>query len=67
MNRQSDREFHALSEYIIIFSKTYFYSDKKLKELFEKIVAKSTPCESDCESVFISLGYLFSKPVQTKI
>jgi hypothetical protein len=67
MNRQSDREFHALSEYIITFSKTYFYNDKKLKELFEKIVVKSTPWKSDCESVFISLGCLFSTPVQTKI
>ncbi len=40
MNRQGDREFHALSEYIVTFSKRYFYSDKKLKKLFWKIVAK---------------------------
>ncbi len=67
MNRHGDREFHALSEYIVTFSKRYFYSDKKLKKLFGKIVAKCGSRESDRKVAFISLDLFFSISVQTKI
>jgi hypothetical protein len=67
INRQDDREFHALPEYIVTFSKRYFYSDKKLKKLFGKIVAKCGSWESDCKVAFISFDLFFSISVQTKI
>ncbi len=67
MNRQGDRELHALPEYIVTFSKRYFYSDKKLKKLFGKIVAKCGSWESDCKVAFISFDLFFSISVQTKI
>jgi hypothetical protein len=66
-NTPFGREFHALSEYIITFSKRFSYSDKTLNKLFERTVAKSPSWESGYENVVNSLDLFFSASVQPKM
>ncbi len=57
VDRQGDREFHALSESIIAFSKRSFYSDEKLLKLVLMTKKKSGLLESGHEGVFIVLDF----------
>jgi hypothetical protein len=59
INIQGDREFHALSESIISFSKRSFYSDEKFKKLFLMTKKKSSRWESGHEGAFIALKLFF--------
>jgi hypothetical protein len=56
-NTQSDREFQALSGYVI----------KILQKLFRMTTTKSSVWESGDEGAFITLDLFFSTLVQTKI
>jgi hypothetical protein len=40
VNIQGDREFHALSEYVIAFFKIEFYDDEKIKKLILSTLKK---------------------------
>ena len=62
LNTQSDREFQALSEYIITFLEGYFYSDEKFKKLVDE--TKSSLWESGHEDAFIALKLFFNKWLQ---
>ena len=57
VNRRGDREFHALSESIIAFSKRSFYRDEKFLKLVLMTVKKSSLWESGHEGAFILLNF----------
>ena len=57
VNIQGDREFQALSEYIIAFLKIQFYDNKKIKKLFLSTLKKFRIGESQVEDAFIVLNF----------
>ena len=57
VNIQGDREFQALSEYVIAFFKIQFYDDEKIKKLILSTLKKFRVGESQVEGVFILLNF----------
>ena len=51
---QSNREFHALSEYIITYLKRCFYGNEKFQKLISTIPTKSILWKSGHEGAFIA-------------
>jgi hypothetical protein len=56
VNRPGDREFHALSESIVAFFKSSFYSNEKFQKLVLMTVKKSSLWEFGHEGACIVLN-----------
>ena len=57
MNRQSDREFHALSEYIFPFSQRFLFGNERLEKLTNQMGSKSRLWKWDDQRIFVSLNF----------
>ena len=57
VNIQDDREFQALSEYVIALFKIQFYDDEKIKKLILNRLKKFRVGESQVEVAFIVLNF----------
>ena len=57
INIQGDREFQALSEYVIAFFTIKFYDDEKITKLILSRLKKFRVGESSVEGAFIVLNF----------
>ena len=57
INTQSDREFQALLEYVVAFSKIQFYDDEKTEKLVLSRLKKFRVGKSQTEGAFVALSF----------